>query len=76
MTHLMLRWHITCQFDTRRASPAINARDTEALRPSPPVGLRHGAAGHVVASGLRLSGEQRRTQYGPDTCRLRTPAWP
>jgi hypothetical protein len=27
--HLMLRRHITCQFDRRRASPAINARDPE-----------------------------------------------
>jgi hypothetical protein len=38
----MLRRHITCQFDRRRASLAINARGLEALRPSPPVGLHHG----------------------------------
>jgi hypothetical protein len=34
------------------------------------------AVGHMAASGLRLSGEQKCTWYGPDTCRLRTPAWP
>jgi hypothetical protein len=33
------------------------------------------AVGHVAASGLRLSREQKRTRHGPDTCRLRTPAW-
>jgi hypothetical protein len=32
------------------------------------------AVGHVAALGLRLSGERKRTRYGPDTCRLRTPA--
>jgi hypothetical protein len=31
--------------------------------------------GHEAASGLRLSGEQNRTRYGPDTCRLWTPTW-
>jgi hypothetical protein len=74
----MLRRHITCQFDRRRASSAINAEDTR------PRGLMSGsarwltsrAAGYVAASGLRLSGEQWRTRYGPDTCRLRTLAWP
>jgi hypothetical protein len=30
---------------------------------------------HVVASGLRLSGEQECTRIGPDTCRLWTPTW-
>jgi hypothetical protein len=41
MAHLMLRQHITCQFDRRRASPAINVHGPEALRSAPPVGLRH-----------------------------------
>jgi hypothetical protein len=78
MAHLMLRRHITSQFDRRRALSAINAEDAR------PRGLTSGSArwltsreaGHVAASGLRLSGEQRRMRYGPDTCRLRTPAWP
>ena len=60
--------------DRRRALSAINA---EAARPR---GLTSGSArwltsravGHVAASGLRLSGEQKRTPHGPDTCRLRT----
>jgi hypothetical protein len=71
----MLRRHITCQFDRRRASSVINAEDTR------PRGLTSGtarwlmsrAAGYVAATGLRLSGEQWHTRYGPDTCRLRTP---
>jgi hypothetical protein len=58
--------------DRRRVLSAINA---EAARPR---GLTLGsvswltsrAVGHVAASGLRLSGEQKRTRYGPDTCRL------
>jgi hypothetical protein len=35
------------------------------------------AVGHVVASGLRLSGEQEYviTRSGLDTCRHRTLAW-
>jgi hypothetical protein len=41
MAYLMLRRHITCQFDRRRASSAINARGPEALRKAPPIGLRH-----------------------------------
>jgi hypothetical protein len=64
--------------DRRRALSAINA---EAARPR---GLMSGSARwltshapcHVAASGLRLSVEQRRIQYGLDTCRLRTTAWP
>ena len=71
----MLRPNITYQFDRRRTLSAINAEDVR------PRGLTLGsacwltsrAAGHVAASGLRLSGEQRRTRYGPDTCRLRIP---
>jgi hypothetical protein len=74
----MLRWHIACQFDRRRVLSAINAEDAR------PRGLKSGSAhwltsravGHVAASGLRLGGEQKRTRYGPDSCRLRTPAWP
>jgi hypothetical protein len=72
----MLRRHIACQFDRRRASSAINAEDTR------PRGLTSGSArwltsravGHAAASGLRLSGERKCTRYGPDTCQLRTPA--
>jgi hypothetical protein len=76
-------WLIKCQggtspasgMDRRRALSAINA---EVVRPR---GLTSGSArwltsravGHVAATGLRLSGEQKRTRYGPDTCRLRTP---
>jgi hypothetical protein len=64
--------------DRRRALSAINAEATW------PRGLTSGSArwltsravGHVAASGLRLSGEQKRTQYGSDTCRLQTPTWP
>jgi hypothetical protein len=72
----MLRWHITCQFDRRRASPAIKCARPRGLTSVSARWLMSRAAGHVAASGLRLSGEQRRTQYGPNTCRLRTPAWP
>jgi hypothetical protein len=64
--------------DRRHALSAINAETAQ------PRGLTSGSARwltsrapcHVAASGLRLSGEQKRMQYGPDTCRLRTPAWP
>jgi hypothetical protein len=78
--------HIKCWGDTspasgmdrRRALSAINAGDAR------PRGLTSGSArwltsravGHVAASGLRLSGEQERNRYGPDTCRLWTRAWP
>jgi hypothetical protein len=59
-------------FDRRHALSAINA---EAAQPR---GLTSGSARwltsrapcHVAASGLRLSGEQKRIQYGPDTCRV------
>jgi hypothetical protein len=52
----MLRQHITCQFDRRRALSAINAEDAR------PRGLTSGstrwltsrAVGHMVESGLRL----------------------
>jgi hypothetical protein len=65
--YLMLRRHITCLLDRRRASFAINAR---------PRGLTSGSArwltsravDHVAASVLRLSGEWERSWYGPDTC--------
>jgi hypothetical protein len=64
--------------DRRCASSALNA---EVARPR---GLTSGSAcrltsrsaGHVAAIGLRLSREQRRMRYGPDTCRPRAPAWP
>jgi hypothetical protein len=67
MAYLVLRRHITCELDKRRASSAINAR---------PRGLTSGSArwltsravGHVAASGLRLSGEWELSRYGPDTC--------
>jgi hypothetical protein len=76
--YLMLKRHITCQFDRRCASSAINA---EVARPR---GLTSGSArwftsrvvGHMAASGLRLSGEWERSRYGSDTCQHRTPAWP
>jgi hypothetical protein len=63
MAHLMLRRHITCQFDRRRASSAINVEDARprGLTLGSARGLTSRAAGHVAASGLRLSGEQWRT---------------
>jgi hypothetical protein len=72
----MLRRHITRQFDRRRALYAINAEDVRprGLTLGSARWLKSRAAGHVVASGLCLSGEQRHKRYGPDTCRLRTPA--
>jgi hypothetical protein len=65
----MDRWH------------ALSAINAEAARPrgltsGPARWLTSRAVGHVAASGLRPSGEQKRTRYGPDTCRLWTPAWP
>jgi hypothetical protein len=65
----------TSGMDRRRALSAINA---EAARPrGPTLGsarwLTSRTACHVAATGLRLSGEQKRTWYGPDTCQLRTP---
>jgi hypothetical protein len=64
--------------DRQRALSAINA---EAARPKRLTSgsarwLTSRAVGHVAASVLRLSGEHKRTRYGPDTCRLRTPACP
>jgi hypothetical protein len=75
----MSMWHITCQWN-RQATHFI-CNKCSATRPR---GLTSGSTcwltsrvvGHVVAFGLRLGGEQKRTWYGPDTCRLRTPAWP
>jgi hypothetical protein len=91
-THLMLRRHIACQWSRRGAFNAEAAHHLPVCQAAPltrnkcawPRGLTSGsarwltsqAAGHVAASSLRLSGEQRRTQYGPNTCWLRTPAWP
>jgi hypothetical protein len=75
MAYLMLRRHITCQLDRRRASSAINVRP-RGLTPGSACWLTSRAVGHVAASGLRLSGEWERSRYGPDTCQPRTPAWP
>jgi hypothetical protein len=74
----MPRWHIICQWNRQAARLIRNKYSV--VRPR---GLTSGstrwlmsrAVGHVVAPGLRLGGEQKRTRYGPDTCRLRTPAW-
>jgi hypothetical protein len=75
MAYLMLRRHITCQLDRRRASSIIN------VRPRGPTSgsarwLTSQTVGHVAASGLRLSGKWERSRYGSDTCQHRTPAWP
>jgi hypothetical protein len=72
----MLRQHITCQFDRRRALSAINAEDARArgLTTGSSRWLTSRVVGHVAASGLHLSGEQKRTWYGPDMCQHRTPA--
>jgi hypothetical protein len=66
----------TSGVDRRRGLFAINA---EAARPRGLMSasarwLTSWAVGHVATSGLRLSGEQKCTRHGPDTCRLRTPA--
>jgi hypothetical protein len=78
-------WLIKCRGGTSPASGVdrqrgLSAINAEAARPR---GLTSGSArrltsrvvGHVAASGLCLSGEQKRTRYGPDTCRPRTSAW-
>jgi hypothetical protein len=72
----MLRRHITCQYDRRRALSTINAEDVRprGLTSDSARWLTSRAVSHVAALGLRLSGEQKRTRYGPDTCRLQTPA--
>jgi hypothetical protein len=62
----------------RRVLSAINA---EVARPRSLTSgsarwLTSRAVGHAAASGLRLSGEWKRTRYGLDTCQLRTPTWP
>jgi hypothetical protein len=64
--------------DRRRALSAINAEVAwpRGLTSRSARWLTSRAACHVAASGLRLSGEQKRTWYGPDTCQLWTPAWP
>jgi hypothetical protein len=71
----MLRRHITCQLDRWRASPTINVRP-RGLTSGSACWLTSRAVGHVVASGLHLSGEWECSRYGPDTCQHRTPAWP
>jgi hypothetical protein len=67
MAYLMLRQHITCQLDRRRASSAINARP-RGLTSGSTRWLTSRAVGHVAALGLRLSGEWECSRYGPDTC--------
>jgi hypothetical protein len=64
--------------DRRCALSVINAETarTRDLTSGSARWLASRAVGHVAASGLPLSGEQRRTWYGLDTCQLRTPAWP
>src|SRR5688572_4644703 len=79
-------WLIKCRggtspasgIDRRRALSAINAEDARhrGLTSGSARWLTSRAVGYVAASGLRLSGEWKSTRYGPDTCRLRTPAWP
>jgi hypothetical protein len=79
-------WLIKCRGSTSPASGmdrwhTLSAINAEVVRPRGLTScsarwLTSRAVGHVAASGLRLSGEQKRTQYGPDTCQLRTPAWP
>jgi hypothetical protein len=73
----MLRRHITRQW-SGQAARLIRIK-CSIVRPR---GLTSGSArwltsravGHVAAPGLRLGGEQKRTWYGPDTCRLRASA--
>jgi hypothetical protein len=74
----MPRQHITWQFGRRCALSAINVEDTRprCLTSGSAHWLTSRVVGHVAASGLCLSGEQKRIRYGLDTCRLQTPAWP
>jgi hypothetical protein len=71
---------IKCRDDTlpirRRVLSAINVEDARprSLTSGSARWLTSWAVGHAAASGLRLSGERKRTRYGPDTCRLRTAA--
>jgi hypothetical protein len=62
----------------RRVLSAINAEDARprSLTSGSARWLTSRAVGHAAASDLRLSGERKHTRYGPDTCQLRTPAWP
>jgi hypothetical protein len=62
----------------RRVLSAINAEDAwpRSLTSGSARWLTSRAVGHTVALGLCLSGERKRTRYGPDTCQLRAPAWP
>jgi hypothetical protein len=64
--------------DRRHALSAINVAATRlrGLTSGSARWLTSQAVGHVVASGLRLSGEQKHTRYGPDACWLQTPARP
>jgi hypothetical protein len=75
----MPRRHITCQWNGQAARLIRNK-----CRGARPRGLTSGSSRwltsrapcNVAASGLRLSGEQKHTRHGPDTCQLRTSAWP
>jgi hypothetical protein len=62
--------------DRRRDLSAINAEATwpRSLTSGSARWLTSRAVGQAAASGLRLSGEQKRTRHGPDTCRLWTPS--
>jgi hypothetical protein len=78
----MLRRHITCQFDRRRALSTINAEDArlKGLTSGSARWLTSRAVGHVAASDLRLSGELKRTRHvsrhvsAPDPCLALTKA--
>jgi hypothetical protein len=78
-------WLIKCRGGTSPASGMDRRRGLSAIKAEAarPRGLTSGSArrltswavSHVAASGLRLSGEQKRKRHGPNTCRLGTPAW-
>jgi hypothetical protein len=78
---LLVEWTglIKCRGGTspvrRRVLSTINVEDARprSLTSSSAHWLTSRAVGHAAASGLRLSGERKRTRYGPDTCRPRTP---
>jgi hypothetical protein len=70
----MLMHHIPCLWNGQ-AVPLIRNK-YRGLTSSSARWLTSRAVCHVVASGLCLSGEQKRTWYGSDTCQLWTPTWP
>ena len=79
-------WLIKCRSGTSLVSRADRRRvfSTINVEIAWPRGLTSGSArwltsraiGHVAASGLRLSGEQRRSKQCPDKCLRRTPVHP